>query len=152
MRYYSLQNVRKRAGLTQTELAAKSGVSTVTISFIENGTNNPGPKVRELLEVELGPIDWLNNREMPMKGKPMAPYEVEQAFYKVFTKIQGLPMNEKLSFLVSAKSFFDRFLLMEKTRAEMQLRRDGVDFAEEEKKYMSDLQKRLSYEKTINNS
>ena len=50
----TLTEARKEAGMTQQQLAEKSGVHQVNISRIENGTGNPSVETLQKLEKGMG--------------------------------------------------------------------------------------------------
>lgn len=53
-----LKNIRKETKLTQSELAAKLGVSTILIAMIESGQKEPSKKFVEILasKMEVSPM------------------------------------------------------------------------------------------------
>lgn len=60
-----LRLVRERQALSQKELAAKAGVSPVTISRVENGVDDPQPSTIRKLAKALGvkPADLMDTQE-----------------------------------------------------------------------------------------
>lgn len=51
---YLVKHMREKAGMNQSQLAKKIGISQSHLSEIENGTKNPSIKVLEKLTEELG--------------------------------------------------------------------------------------------------
>lgn len=57
-----IRKAREQAGLEQQQLAAKTGLSRVTISNYERGATTPQPTAFTLLSQALGvPVEWLRN-------------------------------------------------------------------------------------------
>lgn len=66
----NVQAIRKTAGLTQQQLANKSGIHRVTLARIENGTAKPGSDTLRALSTALGcTIDELMGAPPPPGGR-----------------------------------------------------------------------------------
>lgn len=150
MQFFTLTNVRKRAGLSQVALSQRAGVSNVAISRIESGYSTPAPETREKIEREIGAVDWINTRPIPFANGEATVYEAENALFKGFKKVASLPVEERLRVLATLTYFFDRFIAVHHMKAKNELRHSGMDIKEEEKRLMRELQRSLSYEASNN--
>ena len=91
-----LREALSSAGLSQQELAEKSGVSKVSISQYINGTHVPGNKKAGQIASVLGcnPL-WLMGFDVPMtENEELDLDELEQKIIKIY---RTLPDNKKLA-------------------------------------------------------
>ena len=91
-----LKNLRKKAGLTQVELAAKLGVSQVTIVHYEKGNKKPEmdrvPKMAKILGVS---IEELYGDKTPKQHNNKSAAHGNSRLSKMQEMFQKLPLNEQ---------------------------------------------------------
>lgn len=112
MQTRDLRTVRQNKGLTQKELAEKSGVGEITISLLENRKTTAQNETRRKLERVLGQrINWLATRGLgAYRSGEMTSWElVEQNFRKALFNIKSLQKKERAEFLKLAKLYLKEF-------------------------------------------
>lgn len=93
----TLRVARQESGLTQQELAQRSGLSQGTISNLEREVISPTTNQRTVLEQALGPLDWPVNREF-------SPFEKEQIVSAFAVCVNRLGIRNALDLLAASRT------------------------------------------------
>lgn len=107
----NLYEARITAGFTQEKLAQKSGLTSVSISSLENGKSTARNGTQGRIEKALGVrVNWLKTRGFLFQQGEMTSWErVEQTYRKALFEINCLERHERIEFLKLAKQYLKEF-------------------------------------------
>ena len=104
----NLKIARVRAGLTQTQLSALSGITVMGIRALEHQKTKPWPQTRQALEKTLRKrINWLETTGLQLQAKGPAPTweAVEGDLRDVLQNVARLPDPAFTEFMALAREY-----------------------------------------------
>ena len=101
-----LKTIRTNAGMTQLELAARSGITNVTLCNIETGNTIPQKQMRKTLESILcQKINWIATSGIPSDPEPVEWEDAELKLRSTIYEACGLSSDELKTFIQVMKEY-----------------------------------------------
>ncbi len=111
----TLRQIRRNLGIRQADFKTLCGLSQKGLSRIETGRVRPKEKIRQRIEAQLGPVDWLNGPAIKIhKTHGFSSYECETAFRSLLNKLTSLDQETRQAFIKYATKHLQDVTLYKK--------------------------------------